>query len=221
MGATHILYAVDIKSGSVLRQSQPIGASVPGFNSNVQIQRPGLAFVGGKVLMAFGSINDKGPFSGWVLAYDATTMTPTAQFCTNCGPPAGGAAIWQGGNAIAVDGSSNAYVMTGNNTGGAGGRPDQFIKLNGSFSATASYAPTLPAVGDLDLGSSGPILIPGTSPTLLAGGGKEGKLYLLNTTAMTLASTITTVNQYLSGAPVAMGDYPHLDLTTSPRASRG
>ena len=35
-------------------------------------------------------------------------------------------------------------------------------------------------VSDLDLGGSGPVLIPGT--TRLMGGGKQGVLYLLDTT---------------------------------------
>jgi hypothetical protein len=37
---------------------------------------------------------------------------------------------------------------------------------------------------DLDLASSGPLLIPNTSPSLLAGGGKTGVLYVLNTTSL-------------------------------------
>jgi len=63
-------------------------------------------------------------------------------------------------------------------------------------------------VGDLDLGSSGPILIPGHN--LLVGGGKEGKLYLLDTLSMASLSTTMTTNQYISGQPSKLDEYPHI-----------
>ena len=62
---------------------------------------------------------------------------------------------------------------------------NSFIKLSPSLQLLDYFTPYNSAVmnsGDMDLGSSGLLLIPNTSYVL--GGGKEGVLYLVDTTAM-------------------------------------
>ena len=92
------------------------------------------------------------------------------------------------GAAPAVDSAGNLYLTVGNGTSdtASGGQnySQSFIEVTGSGSGIQvsdwftpwNYVRT--NAQDLDIGSSGPVLIP-DSPLLL-GGGKEGRLYLLD-----------------------------------------
>src|SRR5664280_3214482 len=63
---------------------------------------------------------------------------------------------------------------------------NSFLKLSGTSLSLLDWFMPFNAVSlsdaDLDVGLSGPILIPGT--TLIVGGGKQGVLYLIDTTHM-------------------------------------
>jgi hypothetical protein len=99
------------------------------------------------------------------------------------------------GQGPAADGQGSIYVMTGNGSVGAGGDPtfprnrgESFLRLTESplGLTTASWFtpheyPRLES-GDLDLGSAGPLLVPGTN--LVIGGGKSSKLYAMDRTSM-------------------------------------
>jgi hypothetical protein len=95
------------------------------------------------------------------------------------------------GQAPAADPSGNLYISVGNGTVGAGGNPsdvinrgESFLKLTKSgtnLNITSWFTPynySALEAGDIDLGSAGMLLIPGT--TLAFSGGKEGKVYLVN-----------------------------------------
>ena len=194
------LHALDITSGAE-RPGSPveITASVPGSGSGssggaiafqplYQLNRPGLLLLNGVVYIAFGSHGDIGPYHGWVLAYNASTLAQIAAFNTT--PNGSEGAIWQGGQGLVAD-TDNIYFMTGNgsfdaNTGGTD-YGDTVLKLSTSTGLSVSdyFTPDNQSSlnqTDADLGSGGPILLPGT--TSIVGGGKDGILRLVNTASM-------------------------------------
>jgi outer membrane protein assembly factor BamB len=194
------LHAVDITSGAEMPGSPlEITASVAGSGSGssggaiafqplYQLNRPGLLLLNGVVYIAFGSHGDFGPYHGWVLGYSASTLAQMAVFNTT--PNGSEGAIWQGGQGLVAD-TDNIYFMTGNgsfdaNTGGTD-YGDSVVKLATSTGLLVSDYFTPNNQGslnqsDADLGSGGPILLPGTSS--IVGGGKDGILRLINTASM-------------------------------------
>jgi hypothetical protein len=200
------LHALDLGSGGE-RPNSPvtIAASVPGtgwnssdgrvsFDPYRQLNRPGLLLSNGFVVLAFGSHCDIGPYFGWVLAYDAVTLEQTGAYADTANGGAGG--IWQAGGGLAADSYGKIYLMSGNGSNdgpAAASFPDpNVMNLGNSFIAlSASQTQGLSAIDwftphdiqtlndqDLDLGSSGLLLVPWTN--LLVGGGKEGVFYVLN-----------------------------------------
>jgi hypothetical protein len=153
------------------------------FNPMQGLQRAGLLLSKGILYIAFASHADTDPYHGWVLAYDAALLQQRGAFCVT--PNGNEAGIWQSGQGLVGDAEGSVYCMTGNGTyGGSGNFGDSFVKLRltGSvFGVADSFTPYDQGAlesADNDLGSAGPMLLPGTR--LLLGGGKEGKLYLLN-----------------------------------------
>src|SRR5206468_888724 len=104
----------------------------------------------------------------------------------------GGASIWQAGQAPAIDDKGFIYVATGNGSfsPGLGNFGSSILKLELSLTknrlSVVDYF--TPAnwrhlnYWDVDIGSAGPLLIPGWN--LLVSGGKEGWLYTLNRLAL-------------------------------------
>lgn len=147
-------------------------------------QRPGLVLVNGNVIIAWASHEDIRPYHGWVMAYNAATLKQTAVFCVSPDGTEGG--IWQSGRGPAVDSSGAIYFETGN--GSVDGKRDfgtSLIKLvlrGGTLAVDDYFTPQDFAAlnaRDADLGSTGPMLIPGTN--FLVGGSKKGYLYLFDT----------------------------------------
>jgi hypothetical protein len=186
------LHAVDITNGS-----EPYGPGVliTGSYSGIMLgtpyllQRTSLALAAGQVIVGFSAMEQEHPLNyvGWVLAYDKGTLQRSGVFASvTTGNLQGG--IWQSGRPPAVDSFGYVYVFTGNtHNGGWNGTTDfseSVLKLDPSHGLalvdwfTAGNWRYLDS-NDLDLSSSGPLLIPGTS--LLTGGGKTGDLYVLNT----------------------------------------
>jgi len=162
---------------------------------------------GNKTLFAaFALTREKNdPTHGWVVAFDLGTFRPTAAWCTT--PNGMGSGIWQAGQGPAADENGDLYVMTSNygvldasgnaTPPAAGDLPESFVKLHytppadstaqGKLEAVAWFTPfedsARNAHGDVDfqdydLGSAGPVPIPGLS--LVAGAGKDGVLYVLD-----------------------------------------
>jgi len=194
------LHALDITAG-VEKAGSPveITASVSGTGSGsgggtiafqpfYQLNRPGLLLLNGVVYIGFGSHGDIGPYHGWVLGYDASTLAQSAVFNTT--PNGSQGSVWQGGQGLVADADS-IYLMTGNGSFDAniGGTEygDSVVKLGtlAGLSVTDYFTPDNQSAlnqSDLDLGSGGPILLPGTGS--IVGGGKDGILRLINTSAM-------------------------------------
>ena len=187
------LHALDITDGTepygpgVLIAANRAGAT---FDARYLTQRSSLVLAKNQVIIGFGGMQSETgqPYTGWVLSYDELTLQQSGSFNTVTANTGGG--LWQSGRPPAVDAAGDVYVFTGNAQGSAG--------YDGSSSFSESVVKLDPAQGlalvdwftpsnwsyldshDLDLSGSGPLLIPGT--TLLAGGGKTGVLYLLDTT---------------------------------------
>jgi hypothetical protein len=193
----HRLHALDITTGAdKFGGPTTIQGSVPGtgngsntfvFDSKFELQRMSLVLSNGNVYFGFGSYCDVHPYTGWIMGYNATTLAQTAIYAST--PNGQGGGIWQAGQGPSVDANGILYFMTGNgdfdaDTGGSD-LGTSFIKLapGGTNGLTVQdwFTPFNQAilnVNDMDLGASGVLLIPNTN--LMIGGGKEGKLYILN-----------------------------------------
>ena len=158
------------------------------FNAECERNRPGLLLQNGNVYVAFATFScDAGcpnnvPYHGWVIGYNAANFGRTGVFCTS--PESGGAGIWQSGNGLVGDGDS-IYFETGNGSGPLG---DAFVRLtaNPNLSFAHSFQPSDAAqlnIGDTDLGSGGPMFLPGGR---IIGGGKQGRYYVLDSVTMAL-----------------------------------
>ena len=141
---------------------------------------------------------------GWVVAFDAASFRRTAAWTTS--PNGTGAGVWQASQGPAADENGNVYLMTGNygvqdSNGNTkppadGDLPDSLVKLayttpsaagaQGGLKAVAWFTPFKDSVRnkngednfqDYDLGSGGPIPVPGMD--LVLGAGKDGVLYVL------------------------------------------
>src|SRR5262249_4005580 len=146
-------------------------------------QRSSLALANGLVVFSWASHEDYGPWHGWVFGYNAQTLQQSSIFCAT--PNNGGGGIWMSGRAPAVDSAGNLYYATGNGDwDGSSSFGDSVLKIattGGTLSLADYFTPddyaNLQAF-DLDLGSSGPLLIPGTN--LLIHGGKTATFYVMS-----------------------------------------
>ncbi|HXC65519.1 MAG TPA: pyrrolo-quinoline quinone, partial [bacterium] len=193
------LHALDIRSGAEMANSPVvIQATAPGtgtgsvngtltFDPQIQNQRAALGFFNNTVYIFYSSHCDTGNYHGWMFGYNGTSLQQTLVSDTT--PNGGDGSIWESGQGPAIDASGNFYFMTGNGvfdvSSGGSDLGDSFVKLNSSLSLQDWFTPFNQATldgSDADLGCGGLLLIPGTS--LVTGGGKEGRLYLVNGTNM-------------------------------------
>jgi len=182
------IHALDITSGAVVNKSD---IHIPMENADVppedvarrHLQRSGLLLANHRVYAAFGAHQDAPPYQGWLISFHEDTLRQLEPvFCTTPGGVMGG--IWQAGNGLAADPQGNIYIMTGNGSFDPNGKKQfgsSFVKLNADLNPIDWFAPANVAalnLLDVDLGSSGPMLLPETDE--MVGGGKEGKLYLVS-----------------------------------------
>jgi len=164
------------------------------FDPKLGHQRAALLLVGGKVVIAWASHCDSGAYHGWIMAYDASTLAQTGVVATTPDGSEGG--VWQSGCGLSADAAGGVYASTGNGTFDAagGGRDygDSALRLSlaGGLSIVDSFTPfdqAQLATDDLDLGSSGVVVLPdqnGAHPHVAVFGGKNGKLYVVDRDAM-------------------------------------
>ena len=191
------LHALSLTDGSE-RAGSPvtIEASLPGkaadavngmvpFNPRTQNQRTGLLLHQGVVYITWASHCDQPPYHGWIIGYDARSLQRVVTY--NASPDGKFAGIWMSGQAPAVDDDGNIYVITGNGTTDLDGGPNHgnsFLKLRRQGSTLAVLDWFTPfnyevlEMQDRDLGSGGAMVVPGRN--IVMGGGKEGRLYLLD-----------------------------------------
>lgn len=195
------LHAIDITTGTenpnspvlITAQISGNGAGNVGgivtFNSQTQNQRAGLLLLNGIVYITWSSHCDWGPYHGWVLGYDKTSLQQKIVY--NDTPDGYNGGIWMSAAAPAADEAGNIYLATGNGSVGVTGDPanltnrsESALKLTpagstlsiSSFFTPLNY-PNLEST-DRDFGVAGMLLIPNTNRVLT--GCKDGNLYLLD-----------------------------------------
>jgi AraC-like DNA-binding protein len=189
------LHVLDITTGQEVSGSPIlISPSVTGPNGTItfdalhHLNRPGLLLYGGYVYLAFAAHCDKAPWYGWVLAYSSSNLS-APPLVINLGLTTSECGVWQSGQGMAADGTG-IYMITGTGafdySSGGMDLGNSFVRLTSSLSVADYFSPldssTLD-VDDVDLGSGGPLLLPslpGTSLSLVAGGGKDGNMFILN-----------------------------------------
>jgi hypothetical protein len=192
-GRRYKLHALDLQKGTHRQPPVVIGVSSVDpsnpcrdqnrFNPCKHKQRAGLLLSNGVLYVGFGGDGNKGA----LFAFDAATLAERAFWSPTPSGDNGG--IWQSGQAPAADASGQVYLMTGNGTFTPAGTPQNLgnafvkLKLEGSnlvvkdFFVPCNFA-FLNQL-DLDLGSGGPVLLPGTPPRIVSGG-KQGVLYVVD-----------------------------------------
>lgn len=196
----HRLHALDIANG-LERANSPVAitASAPGtgagsvggivtMNPLRHMNRPGLLKAGNSIYLGFASNCDIGPYHGWVLGYDATTLAQTAVHVDTPDGSEGG--IWHGGVGLNADENGDVFYVSGNGTfDGVSNFGNSVVRLHPDGAAGPANGLTVASFftpfdssdandGDFDLGSTGGMLIPGTQ--LLVTGDKRGFGFLVN-----------------------------------------
>jgi hypothetical protein len=173
------------------------------FDPSQYKERSGLMLAGGDIYLTWASHCDIRPYTGWIMAYSATTLAQKSVI--NVTPNGNEGAIWGSGAGLTSDGDGNIFFLDANgvfdttlNSSGFPSSADYgnaFIRLTTKGGlAVADYFEMDNGVeesdGDVDLGSGGAILLPnlkdssGNTWQLAAGAGKDGNLYVVNRNSM-------------------------------------
>ena len=198
----HRLHALDVRTGAekpgspvVIQATYPgtgDGGSTVTFNAKNHKQRPGLLLLNGVVYVAFSSHCDIGTYHGWMMGYDAATLRQVTVY--NDTPNGEQGSFWNGGAAPAVDSDGNIYIVSANGTFDYETQgPDlgeSYLKMSTApglsvldYFTPFNYSTLNPR--DLDTGSAGVVLLgdeagSAAHPHLMAGAGKEGRIYLID-----------------------------------------
>ena len=194
--ALSILTGQEVFGGPVPIQASYITSAgkVVTFEQQHRMNRPALLLSNGTVYIGFGTMGCKGspPSTGWFMAYSASTLKQAA--AVDMGPTQSAIpGLWMAGYGPSVDSNGNVYIATGEglfdyNAGGLD-YGDTLLKLNlenGALDLVDYFTPYNQAylsTNDLDLGSSGVVLLPtqsGPYPNLAVIAGKQGLIYLVN-----------------------------------------
>ena len=195
------------------------------FDSLWENQRPGLLLLNGIVYIGFAAHGDNGPWHGWILGYNAGTLTQTGAYCST--PNGTGGGFWMSGQGLAADQLNPStlpfgrmFVPTGNGDYNAT-KPytssmdygDSHLDLdltNGVPNITDEFTTNQQAnldSQDGDVGSGGMMVIPtqttGSNPHLAVQAGKAGTLFLLNRD--NLGGYNTTTDQVVQELPYSVG----------------
>lgn len=199
-------YALDIGSGALL-PGWPVRLDEGMFNRlnanagpeqvppkrkfDFRVQRGALNLSpdGSQLYVVFGESE-----TGWLAAVDTRNPKVSSAFAAVAMPHRGSGGIW-GAGGPAVDAQGHVYVVTGSGFDGwqesVHDWTQSVLKLSQPgakpFALLGTYTPfnyCLTAKNDIDLGSGGAVLLADAdsdvAPRLLAVGGKQGNLYLLD-----------------------------------------
>ncbi len=241
-GPSYRLNALDIVTGLPKLPAVTIQASVPGTNStavggNVSlpggcVQRAALLLANGNVYLGFGSCH-----SGWLLAYDTKTLNQVGVFNSSPnldgeGTYGGAGGVWMGSGGPIADANGNIYVSTGNGPyDGSTAWGDSILKFSPTLQLLDHFTPAdfqFMNCNDSDLAAGGLLMVPGSGQ--IVGGGKMGKLYLVNTAnlggeqandagaAQTIFVETGLISSYTSGActdNIPAPNTPHTAMVNS------
>jgi outer membrane protein assembly factor BamB len=175
-GPAHILVGLDASTGQVkVRRT----VDIAGMNPRAHQQRPALALANGMVYFTYGGLDgDCSDYIGRVVASRTSGVGPLLVYTVPT-PREGG--IWATPGP-SVDAAGNLYVSVGNGaiTSGQWDHSDSVLKLSPTLHLLDAFAPTSwgqDNANDADLGSQGPVLLPGN---FIFAAGKSGNGYVLN-----------------------------------------
>ena len=207
------LHALDVTTGAEvfngpvdIAATYPVLGGTTTFDPAQYEERAALLLSQGTIYASFTSHCDVPPYSGWIIAYNQTTLARSAVLNVAPNSGGGGPAIWMSGGGPAADAAGNVYLLTANGafetTLDVNGFPNQqdygnsFLKLSntGGTLRVADYFTMFNEVAessaDIDLGSGGAMLLPdltdaaGTARHLAVGAGKDGNIYVVNRDSM-------------------------------------
>lgn len=163
------------------------------FDFRVQRGALNLSPDGAQLYVVFGETE-----TGWLVSVDTIDARLASAFATVAMPHRSSGGLW-GAGGPAVDADGGIYIATGTGYNGyvdaANDWTQSVLKLahdaQGQLALRGTYTPfnhCTSAKNDIDLGSGGLALLPDTDaathPRLLALGGKQGNLYLLDRDAL-------------------------------------
>lgn len=179
-GPEHILVGVNANTGQV--QVRRV-ADPAGMETAPHQQRSALALSKGMVYIAYGGLfGDCGNYHGWVVASRADGQGPLLSYQV---PTAREGGIWAAPGP-AIDTTGRLFVSVGNGeaTQGDWDHSDSVLRLTPTLQLEDGFAPTQwqqDNATDADLGSMGPVLLPGG---WVYADGKSGLGYLLRADAL-------------------------------------
>ena len=188
-------------SGSVPGSGNGSSGGVLNWDPKWENNRASLLLLNGIVYIAFAAHGDNGPWHGWVMGYNATSLAQTGIWCTS--PNGIGSGVWMSGAGLAADVPSGTpfgrmFVATGNGDYTTNGKPytnatdygDSIVRLdltNGVPTVSDEFTPYDQASlnsSDSDTASGGVLLLPDQSNTThtheLVQVGKDGNIHLVD-----------------------------------------
>jgi hypothetical protein len=201
------LHALDLTTGVEIGGSPvtvqatfPMTNGTTTFDPKQYKERAALLLLNGVIYTTWASHCDDGPYTGWIMGYNETTLEQSSVL--NVTPNGGDGAIWMSGDGPAADSSGNIYFLDANGTFddtlNSNGFPEHgdfgngFIKLStaGNSLSVADYFTMFntdaESDSDQDLGSGGEMLLPDLQDAqsntwhLAVGAGKDGHIYVVN-----------------------------------------
>lgn len=217
----HVLAAVDPATGS--ETLTPKNVDVPAMTEiGAEQQRAGLAAANGNIYVGFGGlVGDCGTYHGFVVAAQQSDGTVVGSF--EAAAVSNAAAVW-GTSGPVADASGNVYATTGNSQGTSNSVPTDYSDGVVRLSPTMSGATTVPAdyfqppawrsdnAGDLDLGSTGPVLLPNGTQLFVIG--KQHTAFLLSTSSLGGADHETPLGSLSMCSSMAFGQNVAMSNTT-------
>ena len=224
------LHALDVTTGAEMFNG-PVEISAtytaPGsvattFEPGQYEERAALLLSQGVVYTSWTSHCDAGPYGGWIMGYNQTTLAQVSVL--SIAPNSGsGPAIWMSGGGPGTDSAGNIYLLSANGafetTLDANGFPNRqdygnsFLKIaaTGNSLTVADYFAMSNEVAesnaDMDLGSGGELLLPDLTDStntvrhLVVGAGKDGNIYVVNRDSMgKYNASSNNIWQQVSGA---------------------
>jgi hypothetical protein len=128
-------------------------------------------------------LDPKMNYVGWVMTYSKRTLAQSGTFVTAPYSLQGG--VWQGGAGLVANERGDIYAQTGNGydpVNDYGNSLVRLVRFPRSPGLLLASKLTVPTANDNDLGSAGPMLLPGTNHII--GGGKDGIVYVLDQNAV-------------------------------------